>query len=865
MLKDELHFHLEQQIAENVAAGMSRQEARRAALRTFGNPELISEQARATWSWNWLEQMGSELRYGMRTLGRSPGFALIAIGVMALGIGANAAMFAVIRSVLLNPLPFQDPEHLIALYTYDADATKETRYLPVDGGSFTAWKQAAQGMAELALVLPNGDYNVSAEGGQLPESVGAAWVSANFFSTLGVTPQIGRGFSAADDNPEAEATAVLSYSFWKRRYGGDASAIGRKIWLNARPYTVIGVMPEPMTLLGPYSSGKIEIWTAMGHEATRDLLSTFEDHEFEGVARLAPGVTLAQLLDRLNAVQRRIKAEHPGPAVRGDVSGRPMLDDAVQEYRTPLYVLFAATGCVLLIACLNVASLLVARTAARRRELAIRTALGGGRLRLVRERVLESFLLTACGGTIGLGLAAGSLRWLASARPDMHRAAGIHLDLAVIGCTAGAIVICALFTGMVSATGIDGREMLASLQEVSHNQRGGRSRAGLRRVLLVVEVSLTVVLLVGAGQLLKSYGRLRSTEIGIPVDNVLTMHIGLPGARYKSAVEKVSFFEELLGRVRALPGVESAGLVDRAPGQGWGADFLVSVVEHPRLAKGAGIDMLVRAADPGYFAAVRLPILRGRTFAADEQLKNDRVLLISESAARACFPDEDPIGKHVRIDFTGGEYRVIGIVADVRHAISQPAHATMYMPILGNGYSYGTLVVHSARDVEAQALPIQKVIAAMDHDLPVSDVMTMREALTRATLGSEFDSLLVLGFAVVALVLAAAGLYGVLAYLVTQRTSEIGVRIALGAQRQHVLRMVILDGLRPALAGLMLGLLASAVAVRTIKSMLYGAEPLDPVIFAGVSLTLLVVAALACLAPAWRASRVDPMQALRTE
>ena len=866
-LQDELSFHLEQQIAENRAAGMSRKEARKDALRSFGNPTLLREQTRATWSWTWLELILRDLLYGMRALLRSPGFTAIAILVMALGIGANIAIFAVVRSVLLNPLPYSDPQRLVTLYSYSSrnDSRSSNKYMPVDAGSFFAWKQAAQGMAEMTLISPFQNYNVSAEGGQLPEKVDAAWIASNFFSTLGVMPELGRSFTETDDRPEAEATVIISNSFWKQRYNSDPKVIGRKIWMDAQPYTIIGVMPASLVYLGPFSPGKIQVWTPVSYAAPRWLMSTFEDHEFIPVARLAPGVTLPHLLSRLDAVQKQLKIDHPAAGVRNLTSGRSILDDVTQEYKKPLYVIFAATGCVLLIACLNVASLLVARTAARRKEMAVRTALGGGRMRLLRERVLESLLLTAAGGALGMLLAAVAIGWLMHARPDISRVESIHIDGTVVAFTFGAIAVCALFSGLISAFSVDGRKILAALQEASRGQVAGRGRAGLRRVLLIIEVGLTVVLLVGAGLLLKSYTRLRSVDLGVPTANVLTMQISLPVARYKTDVERVAFFERLIERVRAIPGVSSAGLINRAPGQGWGGDQLVSVVEHPPLPKGTGYETLLRGADPGYFSAVHLPILRGRTFAADERLKKDHVVLISQLAAKTCFPGEDPIGKHLRVDLSGDVYEVIGIVGDTRYSISELALPTMYIPLYGNNYTNATIMVRSTQDVETLALPVEKAIGQLDRDLPVSDVMTLEQSIAQSTLSSQFDSLLVLGFAVIALVLAAAGQYGVLAYLVTQRTSEIGIRIALGAQREQVLRLVLFDGLRPAIVGLALGLGASAGVSQLIRSLLYGTEPLDAGVFVAVSLTLLMVAAVACLLPAWRGSRLDPMQALRTE
>lgn len=864
-LDTELRFHVDRQIAENVAAGMNSDDARASALRQFGNPALLRDQARAAWSWAATESLLHDVRYSVRTLWRSPGFAATAVLVIALGIGANVALFTVVRSVLLKPLPYRDPDRLVTLYERNSGRTEGNQFMPVDAGSFWEWQRAVSGAADLALVSPWQEYSVSADGGKLPEQIDAAWCSWNFFEVLGVQPMLGRSFAEGDDRIGANATVLLTYPFWKRRYGGDPAIVGKSIWMDAKPYTVIGVLPQSFAYSGAMGSNATQVWTPVNHEAPPGLMRLYGDHEFLVPARLKEGVTLERLLDQLGPLQKRIKEEQALPSVHDGVNGRPMLDDAIQDYKVPLYALLAATGCVFLIACMNVAGLLVARSAARSKETAIRAAMGGGRFRLLRERLIESLLLSSAGGAAGIALAWGALQWLVHSRGDMHRIEAIHIDGVVSAFTVGVVALCALFAGLISALNAGGRHILSALQEGSRGHTRGTARAGLRKVLLILQVGLTVVLLVGAGLLLKSFQRLRSTDIGVPLDNVLTMFFSLPEARYKTEAQQIAFFETLIGRVRALPGVEAAGLASQVPGEGWGGDHLMSIVEHPPLPKDVGLDFMVRGVDPGYFAAVRLPILRGRTFRQDERQDRAHVVLISLGAAQRFFPGEDPIGKHVRQGTDGDPYEIIGIVGDTRWNIAAPVAPTLFWPLYGNGYTVARIVVRSGHDVESLAMPVQKVLGALDPDLPVTSVMTLREAVGKSTIDSEFDSILVLAFAAIALVLAAAGLYGVLAYLVAQRTSEIGIRIALGARREQVLRLMLLDGLRPALAGLVLGLLGSLVAARQIKSMLYETQPLDPAVFASVAAVLVVVAALACMVPAWRASRLDPVQALRAE
>jgi len=856
-LDDELQFHLEQQIAENVAAGMNADEARFAALRSFGNPALLRERTRATWCWTWLELFLRDVRIGVRALVRAPGFAALAILVMALGIGANVALFTVVRSVLLNPLPYPGSDRLVALYEHSIAGA--SLYNVVAGGVFTEWKKQNSSYSDMALV-GEAEFNLSGVSGQLPEKVRGVACSWSLLPTLGVQPALGRNFTAADDQHSANATVLMSWSLWKRRFGGDPAILNQTVHLDGQTYTVIGILPAWFA----YPDASTQLWTPVYHYKPAEIMKSLGAHQFHAVGRLKPGISAAEGVADLTVISRRLHDQHlDNPFVSKAAMARPLLDDMVGETRRPLYILLAATGCVLLIACLNVANLLVARAAARRKELAIRTALGGGRMRLLRERLMESLLLSAAGGALGLLLAYGAVQWLVSTRREMSRVDAIHIDGAVAAFTVGLVMLCGLFAGMISSLTTKDKQLLLSLQDSARGSSAGRTQTKLRRSLLAVEVGLTVVLLVSAGLLLKSYQRLRTSELGCTTENVLTMNLQLFGSHYRQPAQLVNFYAALLERVRALPGVKAAGFVEAVPGQGYWSDEGFSVVEHPPMAQGHAQFALIRNADPGYFAAQGIPLLRGHSFDPSRRLDQANQTVVDAAFAKRYFPNEDPLGKHLKLD--DKSYQIVGIVGDTRYTLAKEPEPIQYYSLFAGTANNGTLVIRSGSDVEQLALPVQRLIQDMDHELPVSDVLTMDQMLGKSTQDESFITTLLVAFAGLSLLLAAVGLFGVLSYVVAQRTSEIGIRIALGAQREQVLRKVLLDGLKPALFGLVFGLAASVGAARLIRTMLYGTQPLDPAVFGAVAATLLLVAALACMVPAWRASRLNPMQALRTE
>jgi predicted permease len=856
-LDAELRDHLQRQIEENIAAGMTADEARFAALRMFGNPALLREQARANWNWTGLESMLRDVRHGARTLRRTPGFAAIAIIVIALGIGANVAMFTIIRSVILKPLPFTGPDRLAMLY--ESGVGDDAPFINVSGGTYAEWAQQNHSFSDLAL-LGASEFNLTADGGALPEHLRGASCTWNLLKTLGVKPVLGRDFTSDDDRYAANGTVLLSWGLWKRRFGGDASIVNRSIRLNSRSYTVIGVLPSWFA----FPDASTQLWTPVYHDKPAAWMESLGNHPFQVVGRLLPGVSAGEGVADLRVISRRLHNTHlDNPFVGKSADTRPLLESMVGEVKRPLYMLFAATGCVLLIVCLNVANLLVARGAARRKEQAIRVALGGGRLRLLREHLMESLLVAIAGGAAGMVLAWAAIQWLASTRPDLSRVETVHIDSASVVFAAGLIALCALFAGVIGSVVSRDARLLASLQESSRAASAGQGRVRLRKGLLVAEVGLTVVLLVCAGLLMKSYQRLRSSDMGCVTDNVLTMRLDLFGARYRQPGQLVNFYSELLQRVKALPGVDAVGFSQAIPGQGYFTDDAFAIVEHPPLPKQQAQFAMNRSVDPGFFGAMGIPILRGHTFDSNRKLDQADQAMINAAFARQYFPAEDPLGKHLRLD--GRTYEICGVVGDTRPSPAEDMQPVQYYPLFTGLLNNGTLAIRSTHDVDQLALPVQRIVQSLDRDLPVSDVMTMEQLLGKSTVDASFDATLLAVFAGLSLLLAAVGLFGVLSYIVAQRTGEIGIRIALGARREQMLRKVLLDGLRPALLGLVLGLAASVAAAKEIASMLYGIEPLDAAVFVGVSGALLLVAALACAVPAWRASRLDPMQALRTE
>jgi predicted permease len=864
-LSDELAFHLDEQVKENMARGLAPDEARYAALRAFGNPTVLGDQARSSWSWNWLEKFLRDLRFGARTLTRAPGFSGTAILVMALGIGATTSLFTIVRAVLLKPLPFRDPGKLVMVYEHFRASTNADPYNVVSAADFNDWRQQTHGFADMAALHITG-FGLTGEHAELPEAVDAAAGSWNLFSVLGVQPALGRAFTAEEDKHGANRVVLLTWSLFQRRFSGDPSILGKQIRLDGIAYQVVGVLPRWFT----YPEPQVQLWVPYASAITPQEFAAPDYHQSLVIARLKPGVSADAATREVSALQYRLHLANASKPVAEDALWRPMIDDVVKNVKTPLIVLLCAVGCMLLIACLNVSNLLVARAAARRKELAVRGALGGSRFTLIAEQMTESLLICIAGGSLGLLLSFLVTSWLAGHWSYLPRADAIHLDAAVLGFSIGLIFLTSLLAGLLPAISSTGAGVLAALQESSRSVGSSVSRATLRKTLLTGEIALTVILLVSAGLLFKSFLRLRSSNLGCPTDHVLTIKYSLPQKRYDTPAKIIAFHEALLERVRRLPGVSAAGLVSTPPGGGWGGDDTFTIPERPsthfELQQGA----LLRTADPGYFSALGIPLLRGRFFTDQERLTRDHYVIVTKKFAGQFFPGENPIGKQINIEWNvkPENYEIVGVVGDTLYAVTKPIKATIYFPVLSglpDQTSEETIVARSAGNPLALSIPIQQQVAALDPELPVYDVLTLDEIVGKATTNQSFSATLVLAFAVLSLLLAAIGLYGVLSYLVSQRITEIGLRIALGAQRSEVLRLVLLDGLRPVVLGLLIGLAGGATAATFIRSILYGTSPLDPTVLVTMVGSLLLTALLACALPAIRASRIEPMKALRSE
>ena len=857
-IDEEMRFHIDMRTEENVRAGMTPEEARRDAERRFGRLTRVKEQGYEVRGGRWLESLWQDCRYGARMLWKNAGFTAVAALVLALGIGANTSLFSVVNAVLLRPLPFPDAERIVWF-----DGINQARGITTSNLSppdYKDWEQQA-GAFERTAAYVTGSANLSAEGGE-PERVQRVSVTAGFFPVLGVGPALGRALSPEDEAPGAEDVVVISHALWRGRFGADPNVSGRRINVNGKPHTVVGVMPPSFDY--PRQS---QMWTPFKPERSAER----RDNRFVFVlARLRPGATVEEAQAQIDTISGRLGQQYPETNAGWSARLTRLHERTVRDVRASLLLLLGAVGFVLLIACANVANLLLARAAARRREIALRTALGAGRLRVVRQLLTESLMLAALGGAAGLALSLFLTRLLVAISPaNLPRLNDVGMDWRVLGFTVGLVCVVGLLFGLAPALQASRADLSESLKEGSRGSSEGRGRNRVRSALVVSEVALSLLLLVGAGLLVRSFLLLGDVNPGFDPANVLTMRLSLPSATYPEPGRRVEFFRELTRRVEALPGVEAAGAAISLPLGGTtlsvGRGF---VREGNPLAAEHAFDAGYVVVTPGYLRAMRIPLKSGREFTDRDAADAPPVAVINESLARRMFPGEDPVGKRLtawRDEKFARE--VVGVAADVKMGQMESEDAPqVYVPLAQNA-TWGSLSLAVRTTVEPESLAgaVRGAVLALDKNQPVYDVRTMDDVRSASVAGRRMVVILFGVFAVLALLLAAIGIYGVLSYAVAQRTHEIGIRVALGARRMDVLRLVVGQGMRLVMLGVGLGVAGAFAVTRLLESLLFGVSATDPATFAGVAAILSAVALLACYIPARRATRVDPMVALRYE
>ncbi|HKO60922.1 MAG TPA: ABC transporter permease [Pyrinomonadaceae bacterium] len=811
-----------------------------------------------------METLLKDLKYGFRGLVKRPGFSAIAIITLALGIGANTAIFSVVNAVLLRPLPFADPDRLAMIWE-DASFAGFPRNTPAPA-NYVDIKSQSQSFADMAA-MDWRSLNLTGDGE--PQKVEVFGVTANFFPLLGVQPVAGQWFTADDDKPGANRVAVLSHALWQQRYAGDRNVVGRDMLLNGEKHTVVGVMPAGFQFL----DSKVGLWVPIAF--TAEGLQSRGRHYLKLVGRLKPGVTMEQANAEVRTIFQRIARDNPESAGQLSAFIVPLRDELAGEVRRPLLMLLVAVGFVLLIACANIANLLLSRATSRRREMAVRTALGASRLRILRQLLVESLMLAVAGAVCGLLLASWSFAFLQQLIPDgMTGSTRLSLDLPVLGFTILITLITAIVFGLApafQASRIDLNEAL--------KQGGGRSgiNAGsnrLRNVMVVAEVALALVLLVGAGLLIQTFLKLRDQYSTLRPESVLTMRTVLSPGKYAEHSQRVAFYQDVIQRVKALPGVVSAGYVTSVPLaiKGGTNGFAIEgrTIEQERAA-GIAYDANHRQVSADYLQAMGIPILEGRPFNQSDNEQSVPVAIINQTMARQFWPGESPLGKRFKLgDPADTEIpwaTVVGIAGDVRQmGVDEPVKAEMYFPYqqlaYESFYAPRDLAVRTSVDPLSLVTAIRNEIHQVDPNQPVSNVQTMADVLGAETASRELGMTLLTVFAGVALLLSTLGIYGVLAYFVVQHTQEIGVRMALGAQRGDILRMILKKGMSLTLIGVAIGLAGAFALTRLMANLLYGVSTTDPITYAGLALLLSVVAFVACYIPARRATKVDPLVAL---
>ncbi|MBI3450516.1 MAG: ABC transporter permease [Acidobacteria bacterium] len=796
-----------------------------------------------------------DVRYAVRGLVRSPGFALIAILTLALGIGANTAIFSVVNAVLLHPLPYPEPDRLVRVFQNETKSRAPRS--SVSAHNFTDWAERTRSFDGMAAYR----YGTAVlTGGDDPVSLPSVAVTAGFFKVSGIAPLLGRSFLPEDDRSGAPGVALLSHGLWQRRFAADPSIVGRQLVLDGAPVTVVGVMPEGFTLPG----GGVQLWTPLA----LDLSKERRDHGYLSViGRLGRGLETAGAIAEMSGVAARLEREHPAENAGVGATIVPLQELIVGNFRPALLMLFGAVGLVLLITCANVASLLLARAAGRRREVAIRVALGAGRLRLVRQFLTESLLLSLLGGGLSLVLAFWAADFVRTVNPGgLPRASEIGVNGSVFAFMLAVSLLTGWIFGLVPALHASSLDVGESLKQNARTGGTSRRAAASRSALVVAEVALAVVLFISAGLLTKSLLRLQQVEPGFDPASVLTAQVSLPALRYGDDAKRTAFVKEALRRLKALPGVRAAGATSEIP-VGDSTTTASFKLDAGETLPGDALEADLRFVTPGYFQAMSIPLLRGRSFSDEDPAPGRGAVVINERMARWLWPQGDALGERI-LDLAPDDQplEIVGVVGDVRHGgLDQEAPAEMYLPYGAQATPTLFLAVGTSGDPAGLAAALRSAVREVDHDLPVRNVATMEQRLSGSLAPRRFNAVLLSIFSVVALVLSLIGVYGVVSYSVAQRTREIGIRLALGARGADVVRLIGGEGLRLALAGAALGLVAAFGLSRLMTSLLFGVSPSDPLTFAGAALIFTATALVAAWVPSRRVLRVDPIITLRSE
>lgn len=801
----------------------------------------------------------SEIRYAVRQLLKSPGFALVAILGLALGIGANVAFFSVVNSIFLRPLPYREPDRLVRLSSTN-DAQNLTR-VGFSYSRYTAVQEQQQVFSDLALSIGN-LFTLTGHGD--PEQLVGLQASAALLPALGLQPTIGRNFSSAEDSPGGQHVVLISHALWQQRFNGDPSALGQALTLDGSPYVIIGVLPEAATA---FPLNQLQIWVPRPKEVPFLAPSQLNGGGFffQAIARLRPGVSLAQARDAMNVVASNYRAAYPANVdAPSQIEVVPLLDDAVGQQRQSYLMLFGAVGCVLLIACANIANLVLARFAGRRREIAARFALGATRFDVIRQLVTESMLLAVLGGVVGVLLAQWALAALITFGADfIPRAIEIRIDPLALGFALAVSLVTGLAIGLLPASQAAGVNVQAALKEAGRGTVGAGSR--LRSALLVTEVSLSLVLLIAVGLLLTSFARLQQVKPGFQPDGVFTAQLALPPARYDRQ-KLAAFYEQFYQRLSTLPGSTAAALTDRVPLTGGQAPAPVAISGRPLPPLSERAQANRHLVSPRYFATLGIPILAGRDFDDRDNSRVPHVAIVNETFARRHFPGENPIGRTLITGMAQLPSQIVGVVADVRStSLNTPPEADYFLPALQRPEAFTNILVRTNISPAAMLPVVREALRSVDPELPLLQPQPLSARVARTVADRKLALMLLGGFAVLALVLATLGVYSVMAHLVTVRTSEIGVRMALGASRGAVMRMVLRHGRRLTLIGIVAGICGALAVSRLLQQMLFDVDSTNPLIYLALSVFLLLVAECASWVPALRATRIDPLIALRGE